>query len=78
VLVLSCGCAHAAVQNNSGRPCYVYAATSAALLLQMNYNNKNNLVGALLVAGYDKHNGGQVGTANNIHNNNLKTRGENG
>ncbi len=35
----------------------------AALLLlslQMNYNNKNMLVGALLVAGYDKHNGGQV------------------
>jgi hypothetical protein len=30
------------------------------LLLQMNYNNKNNLVGAMIVAGYDKHNGGQV------------------
>lgn len=28
--------------------------------LQMNYNNKNMLVGALLVAGYDEHNGGQV------------------
>jgi hypothetical protein len=30
------------------------------LPLQMNYNNKNNLVGAMIVAGYDKHNGGQV------------------
>lgn len=30
---------------------------------QMNYNNKNMLVGALLVAGYDEHSGGQVGVA---------------
>jgi hypothetical protein len=30
--------------------------------LQMNYNNKANLVGAMLVAGFDKTNGGQVGT----------------
>lgn len=28
---------------------------------QMNYNNKAMLVGAMLVAGYDKHLGGQVG-----------------
>lgn len=28
--------------------------------MQMNYNNKANLVGAMLVAGYDKLNGGQV------------------
>lgn len=27
---------------------------------QMNYNNKDNLVGALIIAGYDSHNGGQV------------------
>jgi len=27
----------------------------------MNYNNKAMLVGAMLVAGYDKHLGGQVG-----------------
>jgi hypothetical protein len=31
------------------------------LALQMNYNNKNMLVGAMIVAGYDKHSGGQVG-----------------
>jgi hypothetical protein len=29
--------------------------------LQMNYNNKNNLVGAMIVAGYDAQAGGQVG-----------------
>lgn len=28
--------------------------------MQMNYNNKDNLVGALIIAGYDSHNGGQV------------------
>lgn len=32
----------------------------ALLCLQMNYNNKNMLMGALLVAGFDKHSGGQV------------------
>lgn len=31
------------------------------LVLQMNYNNKANLVGAMLVAGFDKTSGGQVG-----------------
>jgi hypothetical protein len=56
-----------AVPPHTDRPCRVFAAPSAMLLplplLQMNYNNKNNLVGALLVAGYDKHNGGQVQAA---------------
>jgi hypothetical protein len=33
---------------------------AAAALFQMNYNNKAMLVGAMLVAGYDKLNGGQV------------------
>lgn len=32
----------------------------AVLHLQMNYNNKNALMGALLVAGFDQHKGGQV------------------
>lgn len=34
--------------------------TVANLVAQMNYNNKAMLVGAMLVAGYDKLNGGQV------------------
>ncbi|KAF8061998.1 Proteasome subunit beta type-6 [Scenedesmus sp. PABB004] len=34
--------------------------TVANLVATMNYNNKNNLVGALLVAGYDEAAGGQV------------------
>jgi hypothetical protein len=46
----------------------VSVLTHLLLLLQMNYNNKNNLVGALLVAGYDKHNGGQVRPARSISN----------
>jgi hypothetical protein len=48
----------------SHRCCPAAAAAAAVvapvLLLQMNYNNKNNLVGDMIVAGYDKHNGGQV------------------
>jgi 20S proteasome subunit beta 1 len=27
---------------------------------QINYNNKDNLVGAMIVAGWDKHKGGQL------------------
>lgn len=38
------------------------SAWYALFLLQMNYNNKATLVGAMLVAGYDKTNGGQVGS----------------
>eukprot|EP00775_Hariotina_reticulata_P004054 gene4054-4301_t len=34
--------------------------TMAQLVATMNYNNKNMLVGAMIVAGYDKHSGGQV------------------
>lgn len=34
--------------------------TIANLVGTMNYNNKNMLMGALLVAGFDKHSGGQV------------------
>jgi hypothetical protein len=43
-------------------PLTVFArlSSAAAAALQMNYNNKN-LVAAMLVAGYDKLNGGQVG-----------------
>lgn len=43
--------------------CQVHAVVVADMLpciLQMNYNNKNNLMGALLVAGFDQHKGGQV------------------
>lgn len=39
----------------------VSTCVSTCVYLQMNYNNKANLVGAMLVGGYDKLHGGQVG-----------------
>lgn len=33
---------------------------ASACHAQMNYNNKDHLVGALIIAGYDSHKGGQV------------------
>jgi hypothetical protein len=42
----------------------------------MNYNNKNMLVGALLVAGFDKHNGGQVRYVHWLHHSSSSSKQE--
>lgn len=56
-------CVCVCVERNNCHCVGVYSWLKLLLLLlwaQMNYNNKNALVGAMLVAGWDKSNGGQV------------------
>lgn len=37
-----------------------YMVSNLASCVQLNYNNKSMLLGAMIVAGWDKHAGGQI------------------
>lgn len=53
---------HAAPLPRDCRSCCPVPCTPPGLgcVLQMNYQNKDALVGAMIIAGFDKHEGGQV------------------